>query len=292
MVLDTLMPDPDHPFRGIGPLQLCGAALSAAVEAEAWAANFYAEGGYPSIYMRVQQGFEDENEAERFKEKWVSTPHNTPRLVEGADEVGTLPVDEAGSQMLNARTLSFGQAALMFGLPGSMVEYVQSGASLTYQNVGQRFDDFVKGCLWPNYLEGSEQAIGDLLPRSWSARFDVDQFTRPDPKTRAEIHAINITSGVYDVAYAQRAEGIIPGSIETAPVPPAPPASVPGPIASRAAEPVETRAAGGELRCDGLKRAKRGGIVSIERCGRLLSETGIFIGRCPRCKKVYEPVAA
>jgi HK97 family phage portal protein len=236
MALDTLMPDPDHPFRGVGPLQLCGAAVSAAVEAEHWAASFYAEGGFPSVWAKPEVPFVDEDEATKFKQKWVSNPHNTPIVIEGIEEVGTIPVDEQGAQMLNARTLTFGQAALMFGLPGSMVEYVQSGSSLTYQNVGQRFDDFVKGCLWPNYLEGTEQAMTDLLGRSWVAEFDTDRFTRPDPKTRMEIHQIAIAAGVYDAAHAQRQEGIVPGSIETAPIPPSPPAAVPTGLPRRLSE--------------------------------------------------------
>lgn len=293
MVLDTLMPDPNNPFRGIGPLQLCGAALSAAVEAEGWAANFYSEGGYPSIVIRSTNGFDTEEDATLFEEKWTSKPNNVPHVVDGVDGIDKIPVDEQGSQMLNARQLTFGQAALMFGIPGSLVEFVQSGASLTYQNVGQRFDDFVKGCLWPNYLEGSEQAMTDLLPRSWVAEFDTDRFTRPDPKTRAEIHEINIRSGVYDAAYAQRVEGIIPGSIETAPIPPSPPAAIPAPIElrTRAAEstvPVTT-----EVRCDGLRSKRRAGVVSLEACDVLLAEVGPFTGRCRKCKKEYGvPVAA
>lgn len=291
MYLDTLMPDPHNPYRGIGPLQLCGAALSAAVEAENWAASFYSEGGYPSIVMRTMTGFEDEQDAILFKEKWKSNPPNTPQVVQGMDDIQNFPVDEAGSNMLNARALSFGQAALMFGLPGSMVEYVQSGASLTYQNVGQRFDDFVKGCLWPNYLEGTEQTMTDLLPRAWVAEFETDRFTRPDPKTRAEIHALNITSGVYDVAYARKVEGIDPGSIETAPIPQAPPAAMPPRMETRAAAEPASPAPPTQLRCDGMKRARRAGIVSLETCGRLLSETGVFVGRCPRCKKEYVAAA-
>lgn len=287
MVLDTLMPDPDHPFRGIGPLQLCGAALSAAVEADAWAANFYSDGGFPSVYARFQQGFDSEDDATKFKEKWVSNPHNTPQLLEGVDEVGTIPVDEASSQMLNARMHNFGEAALMFGIPGSLVEFVQSGASLTYQNVGQRFDDFVKGCLWPNYLEGSEQAITDLLPRSWVAEFDTDRFTRPDPKTRMEIHKIAIEAGVYDPEYAQRQEGIIPGSIETAPIPPSPPAAIPPilELRTRSEDPVE-------VRCDGVRTISTRGTARIAACGKLLSTTGVFVGRCPRCKKEHGAAVA
>jgi hypothetical protein len=98
-----------------------------------------------------------------------------------------------------------------------------------------------------------------------------------------EIHKIAIEAGVYDPEYAQRQEGIIPGSIETAPIPPSPPAAIPAPIEARAAH---------ELRCDGMTSKRRSGVSRIERCNRLLSKTGDFVGTCPRCKKVYAAVAA
>ena len=284
MILDTLLPDPDAPFRGIGPLQLCGGAVSAAVEAQEWAANFYSEGGFPSIWMKPEVPFESEDDATKFKQKWGSTPANTPHLLEGIEDIGSIPVNEQGAQMLQARAHSFGEAALMFGIPGSMVEFAQSGSSLTYQNVGQRFDDFVKACLWPNYLEGSEQAMTDLLARSWVAEFDTDRFTRPDPKTRMEIHSLAITAGIYDAARAQRMEGIVAGSIETAPIPPAPPQALPPAL--------EFRSAPIELRCDGMRTVRRSGIARLAPCGKLLSETGVFVGRCPRCHKEYGAVAA
>jgi HK97 family phage portal protein len=284
MIQMMLTPDPSNPRRGVGPLQLCGAAISVAVESQEWAANFYAEGGFPSVYLKSDYHFEDEDEPTKIKQKWTATPSNTPHVLSPGLEPGTLPVNTEGAQMLGARVHNNGEVALMFGIPGSLLEYVQSGSSLTYQNVGQRFDDFVKGCLWPNYLEGTEQAMTDLLPRTWVAEFDTDRFTRPDPKTRMEIHQIAIGAGVYDAEYAQVQEGILPGSIETAPIPPSPPAAIPPPIETRtAAEPVE-------VRCDGL-RPYRGRLVA---CGKLLAESAVppYRFTCSRCKAVAEAVAA
>ena len=279
MIFDTLMPDPDDPLRGAGPLQLCGAAISVAVEAQQWAANFYAQGGYPSIVLKAEDQSLDEEEVATVKARWTANPPNTPQVLQGFD-LEDIPVNEQGAQMLNARQYQNGEVALMFGIPGSLLEFVQSGSSLTYQNVGQRFDDFVKGCLWPNYLEGSEQVMTDLLPRSWVARFDTDAFTRPDPKTRMEIHNLAITAGVYDAEYAQVREGIQPGSIETAPMPLSPPAALPPPMQQRSQS---------ELRCDGMAMKRRHGVSRLETCNRLLSLDGVFVGRCPRCGKHHEP---
>lgn len=279
MIQTMLLPDPKNPLRGIGPLQLCGAAISVAVEADEWAANFYAKGGYPSIYLESDVDFPTEDDAEKAKEKWTSTPPNTPVLLSPGLKPGQLAVNEQGAQMLNARLHNRGEVALMFGVPGDLMQYTQSGSSLTYKNVGDVFDEFIKTCLWPNYLEGSEQAITDLLARDWLAEFDTDRFTRPDPKTRMEIHKLAIDAGVYDAEHAGMVEGYRPGSIETAPIPPSPPAAIPPVIAIRSrsdSEPVE-------VRCDGL-RTMKGRLVA---CGKLLAEAGSFVGTCPRCKKEH-----
>jgi HK97 family phage portal protein len=278
MILDTWLPDPDDPYRGVGPLQLCGAAVSVAVESQEWAANFYSEGGYPSVYLKSDYDFPDEDEPTKIKAKWTSQPPNTPHILSPGLTPGTLPMNEQGAQMLQARVHNNGEVALMFGIPGSMLEYVQSGSSLAYQNVGQRFDDFVKGCLWPLFLEGPEQCISDLLPRSMTAAFDTDMFTRPDPKSRMEIHKLAIESGVYSSEEARVKEGLAPGNPDTAPVGPSEPAAMPPPIQLRS----RTEPKPG-IRCDG-RRVQRGRFVV---CGKLLAEAGPFVGHCPRCKKEY-----
>ena len=40
-------------LRGMGPLQLCGAAVSAAVEADEWASRFFGRGGVPSVVLKT-----------------------------------------------------------------------------------------------------------------------------------------------------------------------------------------------------------------------------------------------
>jgi HK97 family phage portal protein len=233
-------------LRGRGPLQLCGAATSVSVESQNWAANFYGGGGNPSVLIKHASELSPErldpdtwvpdpdnglNEAERLKAQWSASPNNVPRVIDQSIEsVDYLQPNPQGAQMLEARQHNTGDAARMFGIPGSLLEYQQAGSSLTYQNLEGEFTKFVRTCLQPFYLEPIEQAISDLLTRSTVARFNVDSFLRADIKTRYEVHGIAIDKGIYDADYAQRAEGIIPGDVEFAPVPFAAPAAVPSSI--------------------------------------------------------------
>lgn len=235
-----------EPFalRGKGPLQLNGAAVSVTVEAQTWAANFYAEGGYPSVNLHDPAEL-TADEAEDLRTQWVKTPPNTPQVTSGSIEVREVPINSQGAQMLDGRQHNNGDAARMFGVPGSLIEYQMPGASLTYQNLEGEFTKLVRTCLQPLYLEPIEQAMSDLLSRSTSARFNVDGFLRADTLTRFRVHKLAIDSGIYDQSYAQRVEGIIPGDVEYAPVPPAPPASVPARLST--AEGREVRCPNGHL---------------------------------------------
>ena len=276
MVQITLLREPGA-LRGAGPLQVCGAAISVAVEAQQWAANFFAAGGYPSILIKAAMMLEPA-EAEALKAQWLETYSNTPKVIdpgiEGVDELGK---NVEGAQMMEAREYQVGDAARMFGIPASMLDHAVPGSSLTYQNLETEFAKFVRACLWPNYLEPIEQAMSDLLTRSTTARFNIDALQRADSATRFNNYQVGISAGFMTADEARVSEGWEPGDVENAPAPFAPPAAIPGPIAKRsAAEPI---------RCDGMTQKLRNGVTRMERCNKLLAEAPPFFGTCPRCKK-------
>lgn len=246
--------------RGRGPLQLCGAAASVAVEAQQWAANFYAKGGYPSINLHDPVEL-TKDEADELRAQWVSTPANTPQVTSGGLELREVPVNSIGANMLDSRQYNNGDAARILGLPGSLLEYQSPGSSLTYQNLEGEFTKFARTCLQPLYLEPIEAAMSDLQSRSTAARFNIKAFLRADTFTRFRVHKLAIDSGIYDAEYAQREEGILPGDIEYAAVPPSPPAAIPTAIPRTAS--MQT------VRCRKCNKmlGRAGGPVEIA-CGR------------------------
>lgn len=251
-------------LRGRGPLQLCGAALSVSVEAQEWAANFYAEGGYPSINLHDPTDL-TADEAEDLRTQWVKTPRNTPQVTSGALELREVPVNTVGAQMLDGRQYNNGDAARILGIPGSLMEYQSPGSSLTYQNLEGEFTKLIRTCLQQFYFEPIESAMSDLLTRSTTARFNVAAFLRADAFTRFRIHKLAIEAGIYDTAYAQRQEGILPGDVEFAAVPPSPPAAIPTAL-PRTASMADVRCS----KCN-KKLGRAGGPVEIScgRCGTL-----------------------
>lgn len=202
--------------RGMGPLQTCGAAVTVAVEADNWARRWFV-GGQPSLYLDSSMPL-DEKEATTVKEQWLADPPNLPKVGYAftPTRIGFSP-DEA--QLNSSRMFNRGEVSLMFGIPGRLLEYAESGTSVTYANVGDLATELVRLTLAPLYLEQIEQAFSDLLPRGHEARFDVEGFQRADIKTRYDVYEKAIALGIITAEDAAIEEGKAAGSREVQPVP-------------------------------------------------------------------------
>lgn len=256
-------------IRGWGPLQKAGAALSVAVEAQDWAANFYAQGGYASTLIKHATELDptpDEsglNEAQRLLAQWQERiANNVTRVIDqNIESVEHHEPNESASQMLQARNYQNGEVANMFGIPGPLLEYSAQGSSLTYRNIPSLIRQLVDLCLRPRYWEAMEHAMSDLLPRSQKATFDTDALLRDDIKTQYEVAAIGFEKGFIDRSEARALVHLDP-SIDDNPVPLAPPRALPV---------LRTRSGPGYCKCG--KRladvAPPGWRTTCPRCGNL-----------------------
>jgi len=203
-------------LRGQGPLQLCGAALSAAVEADEWAARFFKRGGAPATVLEHPTNMSGA-EARDLKSQWLETEGNEVKVAAGGTKAVAVEVNPEAAQLLESRGYSASSIATAFGMDADMLNAAQSGTSITYGNVGQRFDNFVRSTLGPNYLEPIEHGISELLPRTTVARFNLQGLLRADVKTQADVYS-TLTSAGMEASQAAEIAGI--GSlVDTLPVP-------------------------------------------------------------------------
>jgi HK97 family phage portal protein len=272
-------------LRGVGPLQMCGAAISVAVEAQLWASNFFSSGGVPPLVIKSAvelDGSTDPDtglsEAQALKAAWMAGDNNVPKVIDpGIDEIQQLEYNPAGAQMLTARGFQNAEVATMFNMDATLLNAAISGSSVTYQNVGSEFDKFLRMCLRPNYMEAIEQTMSDLLSRSTVARFNSDSLTLADIKTRYDVYGNGIEHGIISADEARSFEGLAAGDVENAAVAPAPPQAIPGPSGFRSAAV--------EVRCQNMVPKRRAGVMRITACGKLLSTDGKDPGWCPRCRQ-------
>lgn len=262
-------------LRGEGPLQRCGAAISVSVEAQDWAANFYA-GGTSETTIKSAVPVSD-TEAAAIKSKWAENPPNLPHVIGPTiDSVDQAGIDVAAAQALDARTYQVVETATQFGIPAKMLNAAVSGSDITYQNVGEEFDSLVRQCLLPDYLEPCEQALSDLLVRSTIARFNTDAYLRPDVRTRAEVYKT-----LTDAGMTPAQAGPIVGfdvDLENAPMPPAMPAAVPDVL------PIQTRSAAvmRDIRCATCRRL----------VGKVAGAAELFCRHCRAAVVVDDPAPA
>ena len=260
--------------RGRGPLQISGAALSVAYEAQEWAANFYAQGGYASTLIKHASELDPTpdadglNEAQRLLEQWVArSANNVTRVIDqNIESVEHHEPNESAAQMLQARMYQNGEVANMFGIPGPLLEYSAQGASLTYRNIPSLIRQLVDICLRPRYWEAMEHAMSDLLPRSHKASFDTESLLRDDIKTQMDVATLGLEKGLLDREEARSLVGF-EASVDDAPVPFAPPRAIP-----------TLRSSLVEVRCDS--------------CGRVAGEfSGHYLTRCRKCGEMVSGAA-
>ena len=119
--------------------------------------------------------------------------------------------------MLESRKHSAADVATMFGLDADILNAAVSGSSLTYQNVGQRFDSMIRTTISPNYLEPIEHGISERLTRTTVARFDLTGLMRADVKTQAEVYSTLTTAGL-EASQAAAIAGL-DSLVDTEPIP-------------------------------------------------------------------------
>jgi len=255
--------------RGVGPLQLAGAAVSVAVESAHWAANFFS-GSFPSLIGTTDADY-DELDLKALDAQWSEKANNLPRWMTNGLKLSESPFDAQKAQLTESRSFQVGEVARMFGIPGPLLEYQMSGQSLTYRNEADIWTDFQRRCLSPNYLEPTEQEMTDLLTRSTVGRFNLEQLLRADIKTRFEAYKFGTDAGWLQSDEIRKKEGYEPGNVDFAPVPFSPPAADPGPI------PFTVRTAA--VRCP--------------KCNKLLAESATppYKMTCSRCKAIAENVS-
>lgn len=208
--------------RGHGPLQKCGASIYVAQAAEEWAARFFASSGTPQVVLEHPDEL-DKTEAQQFKDDWASRTPGEAAVLSGGITAKPFGLSPEAAQLPGARTHAVGDAARMLGIPGDLLEYAAGGSSLTYRNLGAVGDHLVRFTLAPNYLEPIEQHLSDLLTRTTVCRYNVDGLLRADISTRYQVYESGVTkSGIISREEARQMEGLEPGGVETAPVPPNP----------------------------------------------------------------------
>jgi HK97 family phage portal protein len=183
---------------GLSPIAAYAATLGIGLQAQTYASDWFAAGGFPPGTFRNEEAVVGQDEAEQIKARVVNAIRTHSPLVHGKDwkyEPISVPPNEA--QFIETMKMTTNMIAAVYGIPPEMIGG-ESGSSMTYANVEQQQINFVMFTLRP-WLVTLEAAFSALLPDRQYVKFNVDALIRADLKTRWEVNQIRLQTGAANV---------------------------------------------------------------------------------------------
>lgn len=222
-------------LRGHSPLDECADALYRVLGTELYAADYFTAGAVPDVVLKYA-GSMTNAEADRVKARWVANHRDrSPAVLQQGWDFSMAGADPQTSQLLESRNRGDVEVARVLGIvPAELLLVALAGSSMTYQNVAQMLDTFVRVTVGPKYLALIEESFGDLLPRSQAVRFSTSELFRLAEAERITTEATAIAAGIYTLPEVRRNHGLpptsapaIPPALQPTGVPPAPSVGVP-----------------------------------------------------------------
>ena len=199
---------------GLGGLRHAGATtLETALMLERAALN-YAAAPVPSQTIKSSDGtYLELDEIDELVDNYIASRQRTGVGFLQSADLETNGFSARELQLVEGREFVSTTLAQLVGLPADAID-APSGSSMTYSNRVDRRRELVEA-LRP-WLSVIEQTLSsDVVTRRGQAiRFDVDPYVRDDPKTRSEIWASLISSGVLTPDEARALEPMAPSDAD------------------------------------------------------------------------------
>lgn len=202
---------PGSPW-GVGIVDNFRRSLGQQLDQQNLVASTYRSGGLPSLLIKLNRPEISPAQANAVWEQWDEAHgggQHRPAILPNTMEVEPLSLKPEEMQFLESRQLSVAEAAFMLNLDPSDLGATVGGTGMTYANIEQRQQQRVTDAYGPLMIR-FEQAWSDLTPGGNTAKFVPERLLRTDSKTRAEVDALNINSGVTTRTEARAAVGKLP----------------------------------------------------------------------------------
>lgn len=184
-----------------------GGALDLARELQRQA-QAIGQNGVPTGTLKSDNPDLTATEAELLKAKWLAAQRDrTIAVLNATTSFEALAWNPDELQLVEARKLSLLEQALIFGVQPSALAVEMSNR--TYRNDNAEDVKFTKWGL-RGHIARFEQTLSGCFPPGLVVKAELDDYTRPDPKTRAETDQIRILSRTLLPNEARAAEGRTP----------------------------------------------------------------------------------
>jgi HK97 family phage portal protein len=204
---------------GLSPVEYARQSIGLGLAAEQFGGQFFGDGATPTGLLTTSDVV-NPDQVQLLSEMWHSarSRRRGTAVLTGGVQWQPIQIAPNESQFLDSQRFTVNQVARVFGVPASMVGG-QEDNSLTYATTESRAIDFLRYSLNP-WLVRLEAALGRLLPRTMTVKFNADGLLRSTTKERYEAHAIALKSGFLSVNEVRELEDLppVPGG-ETPPAP-------------------------------------------------------------------------
>lgn len=209
--------DPEHVWHekqhtesglpvGLSPVSHAALSIGQYMSVQEFASAWYSGGGVPRARLKNNARVVPEPEAIAIKARWKNAMTDGDLFVHGMDwEYDLIQAQKADSAWLEAQRFSATDIARFFGCPGDLIDAAVSGQSITYANITERNLQFLIMHLGPAVIR-REDALSQLLPRPRYVKLNTDALLRMDPKSRADMFAVQIGSRQIAVSEARELE--------------------------------------------------------------------------------------
>ena len=178
-------------LTGFGPMS--SDRIEGIVAALDYIQEFFENAGTPTGILRVNKELTKE-QADKLKQQWTARSSRTPAVMSSGYEWESLSFNPNDSAWVEAYYATVLDVANLFGIPPTILGFNAPGSALTYQNLSDVYEAWVRTTLKPVYMKPIEAAWSRLVPRGQDVRFDPRMLTRLADDQRAEMYTKALSS--------------------------------------------------------------------------------------------------
>ena len=203
--------------RIMSPIQYARENIGLAISADTHGANFFSNGGHPSMTLEMPQGVtltdpQRERMEETLKEKYQGSDNAFKiMLLEGGHKASNLGLNNKDAQYIEARKMSISDIARIYRVPPHMIGDLDRS---TNNNIEHQALDFVKYSLNPYFKRIEEWLQISLFTPAergvYRIKFNPEALLRGDLASRSEFYSKLTMAGVMTINEARAKEDLKP----------------------------------------------------------------------------------
>lgn len=180
-----------YKVRGLSPIEAFRVTASTGLSAEAYADQWFDQGGVPPGTFKNSELTVSEIDADKITNRIVSKMRSRKPIVYGRDwTYEPISIKPHEAQFVETMRLTATNIAVIYGLPPHKLGG-STGDPLTYTSTEQDALDYLIFSLRP-WLVRAEAALTKLFPPQFYVKFDVRELLRTDAETRAKVDQMSL----------------------------------------------------------------------------------------------------